>query len=286
MSAHATLSGLKPRRVDLGTTENLRLSLLTDPPGIVESPGSDRLCVCIHAGAPVFALCRHGKERHHGTVIYGDIDIIPPDTPASWELKGKDVDLVIGIKQEFLRAIASDSGRDASDLEFRSRFQVRDSQLEHIGWALKSEMESGYPSGRLYLDSLATAFAARILANHSSLSRLPNGHDGKMSHRKLREVLCFIEENLGRHIPLFQLAAISGLSVSHFKVLFRRSVGLSAHQYLIRRRIERAEALLLHSRLPIGQVALEVGFCHQSHLAMHMRRILGVLPREVRQTAD
>lgn len=218
-------------------------------------------------------------------MIYGDVDIIPPYTAASWELKGTDIDLVIGIRQEVLRNILMDSGKDPRRLEIRSRFQARDTQIEHIGWALKAEMENGYPCGRLYLDSLTTALAARIVGGHSSFSPRSNGHNGKMSNGKLREVLSFIEENISQDLALQQLADVAGLSVSHFKVLFRRSMGSSAHQYLIRRRVEQASDLLREGRLPIGQVALETGFCHQSHLSMHMRRMLGVSPREVRESA-
>ncbi|HUJ33478.1 MAG TPA: AraC family transcriptional regulator [Candidatus Acidoferrum sp.] len=273
------------RRIELGATDALRVSLLSDPPGFVEFRGSDRIGICIHAGPPVYALCRHGKEQHRGTVIYGDVDIIPPHTPATWELKGVDIDLVISVKQDLLHAVVMDSGGDPQALEIRSRFQARDTQIEHISWAIKAEMESGYPCGRLYMDSLATALAARIVGGHSSLSLQADRHNGKMSDRKLRRVLGFIEEHLGQDIALRQLADVAGLSVSHFKVVFNRSVGVPAHQYVIRRRVERAATLLREGTLPIAQIAVETGFCHQSHLAMHMRRILGASPRHVRQAS-
>jgi AraC family transcriptional regulator len=218
-------------------------------------------------------------------VIHGDVDIIPSSTGAAWELKGTDIDLVIGVSPSLLREVVMDSGRDPHRLEVRSRFQMRDRHIEHIGWALKAEMESGYPCGRLYLDSLATALAARLLESHSSFSGTIEGRSGRMSPGTLRNVLSFIEENLSGELSLRDAAQVAGLSVSHFKALFRESVGQPVHRYLIRRRIERAAELLRARTLPIGEVALEVGFCHQSHLAMHMRRILGVSPRQIRQSA-
>jgi AraC family transcriptional regulator len=260
------------------------VALLSDPPGFVEAPPSKRVAVCIHVGPPVLAFCSHGNHQHRGTVIHGDVDIIPPNTPATWELKGPDVDLVIGVNPALLRDVVMDSGRDPRSLEILSRFQVRDKQIEHIGWALKAEMEAGYPCGRTYMDSLATALATRLVGNHSSLSRLPDAHPGKMPQHKLRNVLSFLEDNLSQGLPLSEIAQVAGLSISHFKSLFRQSVGLSVHQYVIRRRVERATELLREKALPIGQVALEVGFCHQSHLAMHMRRILGVSPSQVRRS--
>lgn len=272
-------------RIDVGHTDHLRVALLTDPAGLVEAPAYNRVRVCIHAGPPVFAACRHGREQHRGTIIYGDVDIIPAGMPAIWDLKGTDVDLVISLSEQLLREAVMDSGRLPGALQIFSRFQIRDSQIEYIGWALKAEMENGYPSGCLYTDSLARALAARLIGKHSSLSRNGNAHTSGIPQRRIRDVLCFIEENLGQDISLHQLAAAGGVCVSHFNTLFRKSIGMSAHRYVIHRRVARAAELLRHGDLPIGQVALEAGFCHQSHLAMHMRRILGMSPVEVRQSA-
>jgi AraC family transcriptional regulator len=105
-----------------------------------------------------------------------------------------------------------------------------------------------------------------------------------MPARRLKAVLGYIEDNLGRDLGLGEIAAAAGLSVSHFKTLFRKSLGMPPHQYLLRRRVERAAMQLRSGNLPIGQIALENGFCHQSHLALHTRRVLGVTPQELRDT--
>jgi len=173
---------------------------------------------------------------------------------------------------------------DPAQVEIRNRFQVRDSQLENIGWVLKAEMESGYPSGRLYVESLAIAVAARLVGCHSSRSLDPGKQNGRLSDRRLRQVLSYIESNLGQDISLHDIAGVAGLSVSHFKGLFRQSLGIPVHQYLIRRRVERATSLLRESNLSISQIALETGFAHQSHLAHHMRRLMGVSPKTLRET--
>jgi len=259
----------------------VRLSLVTDPAGLVEAPPSDSVRVCVHVGPPVYALCRHGSAQHRGTVIFGDVDIIPSHTAATWELKGTDVDLVITIDEELLRRVAQDALGDPRHLEIRSRFQARDARIEHIGWALKAEMERGYPSGTVYVESLAEALAACLVRNHSSVAREPVAMGRAMTARRLRDATAFMEDNLGRPLSLADIAHVSGLSVSQFKVQFRRSIGVPVHQYVIRRRVDRAAELLRAGRLSINQVAMEVGFCHQSHLARHMRRILGVTPSDV-----
>ena len=266
----------------IGATENLRLSLISDQPGIVEFLGSPRVVVSLHVGTSVAVDCRRGGERHRGTTIHGDLEIIPPNLGGVWELKARDTALVIGLKLRVLERTVEESGGDPGKLRIFNRFQARDPQIEHIGWALKAEMENGYPSGRPYMDAMATGLAARIVRNHSSLARASRAIKAAMPGRMLKAVLGYIEDNLGRDVGLGEIAGVAGLSVSHFKTLFRKSLGLPPHQYLIRRRVERAAMQLRRGRMPIGQIAIENGFCHQSHLALHTRRVLGLTPQELR----
>ncbi len=266
----------------IGATENLRLSLVSDQPGLVEFPGSPGVVISLHVGPSVAVDCRRGGERHRGTTIHGDLEIIPPNLGGVWELKSRDTALVIGLKLRVLKRIVEDSGGDPGGLRVLNRFQARDSQIEHIGWALKAEMENGYPSGRAYMDGLATGLAARIVRNHSSLAHPPRAIKAAMPGSKLKSVLGYIEDNLGRDLGLEEIARVAGLSVSHFKTQFRKSLGLPPHQYLLRRRVERAAMQLRKGKMPIGQIALENGFCHQSHLALHTRRVLGLTPQELR----
>lgn len=266
----------------IGSTENLRLTLISDQPGIVEFLGSPRVVVSLHVGPSVAVDCRRDGRRHRGTAIHGDLEIIPPNLGGLWEIKSRDTALVIGLKLRVLQRIVQESGGDSSKLQVLNRFQARDPQIEHIGWALKAEMENGYPSGRSYMDALAIGLAARIVRNHSSLARASRAVKAAMPGRKLKAILGFIEDNLGRDLGLSEIADSAGLSVSHFKTLFRRSLGMPPHQYLIRRRVERAAMQLRKGSMPIGQIALENGFCHQSHLALHTRRVLGLTPQELR----
>jgi AraC family transcriptional regulator len=271
-----------PREV-IGVTPDLRLSLISDQPGIVEFRGSAQVVVSLHVGPSATVDCRRGGERHRGTTIHGDLELIPPNLGGVWELKTRDIALVIGLKLRTLQRVVEEAGGDPTKLQVRNRFQARDPQIEHIGWALKAEMETGYPSGRVYLDALATGLAARIVRNHSSFSRITRPIKSAVPGAKLKAILGYIEDNLDRDLGLNEIAGVAGVSVSHFKVLFRKSVGLPPHQYVIRRRVESAATQLREGKIPIGQIALANGFCHQSHLAMHIRRVLGASPRELRE---
>ena len=99
----------------------------------------------------------------------------------------------------------------------------------------------------------------------------------------MQQVLAFIHGHLGERLTLEAIATQAGLSVSSLKRLSRRSLGQSLHQYIIRKRVERAADLLGNASMPISRVAVETGFSHQSHLASHMRKLLGILPNDLRK---
>jgi AraC family transcriptional regulator len=95
---------------------------------------------------------------------------------------------------------------------------------------------------------------------------------------QVRRVLAHIETNLSMPIRNKDLAAIARLSTFHFNVAFRNSVGDSPHEYLIRRRVERAQGLMLSTDQSLSDIAAECGLADQSHLTRLFRRIVGESP--------
>jgi len=194
--------------------------------------------------------------------------------------------LMMRVPDALLRRVAGELGLNPEHIELADRFQMRDPQIEHIGWALKADLDTGSQSGRLYRESLGTALAARLLQRHHRRSLPMRDVKGSVSAARLKQLVAYIEDNLESDLSLAEIASIAGLSVSHLKTLFRQATGISVHQYVLRRRVERAKVLLRDRSLTIAQVAFATGFAHQSHMARHMRRILGVTPAVARKQAE
>ena len=107
--------------------------------------------------------------------------------------------------------------------------------------------------------------------------------DGMLSRRNLRTVVEYILENLEGSPRLEQMAAVARLSPSHFTRQFKAATGLAPHQYVIARRVERAQHLLKSDdEVGLAEVAVRVGFADQSHFSVHFKRIVGVTPRQFR----
>ncbi len=174
-----------------------------------------------------------------------------------------------------LHRAAEDMGLDPSRAEIAPRYHFQDAKIEHIAWALAAESHADFAHGSLYRESLGMALAVHLLGHFRALPSTKRA----LTEPQLRRVKEHIEAHLDQELSLERLAGVAGASVSHFKMLFKRATGVPVHEYVVRRRVERAKTLLLRGELPASQIALEAGFSHQSHMARCMRRVLGVTPR-------
>ncbi len=95
---------------------------------------------------------------------------------------------------------------------------------------------------------------------------------------QVRRVLSYIDANLETTIRNKDLAAVARLSEFHFNVAFRNSVGHSPHEYLMRRRVERAQGIMLSTGRPLSEIAAECGLADQAHLTRLFRRVVGDSP--------
>ena len=252
--------------------------------GLTEIAEMPYAMVCMHLGASVEVRCMRGGTLRHGREVAGDLDIIPARTASSWELKQEGTALIMCVPDELLSAVAAQLDRNPGDIEIADRFQMRDPVIEHIGWTLKADIDSNLTGGRLLRDSLGVALAARLLQRHYRGSLPMREIRGGLSHTKLERVIAHIEDNLASKLSLPGIAEIAGISVSHLKTLFRNSTGVPVYEYVLRRRVERAQLLLRNQRFSIAEVAVATGFAHQSHLARHMHRILGYTPSSLRRS--
>jgi AraC family transcriptional regulator len=98
-----------------------------------------------------------------------------------------------------------------------------------------------------------------------------------------RKVSAHVEGNISARIHIPQLARLVGLSASHFCRAFKCSFGVSPRAYVLRRRIEVAQALMLTTPAPLSAIALSCGMCDQQHFTRSFRRIVGETPSNWRR---
>jgi AraC family transcriptional regulator len=101
---------------------------------------------------------------------------------------------------------------------------------------------------------------------------------GGLAPWQARRLRSYIEENLDSTIRAGDLAGLVRLSTSYFFRAFRNTFGATPAAYITKRRMRRAQELMLKSRVSLSQVALECGMCDQAHFSRTFRRIVGTNP--------
>jgi AraC family transcriptional regulator len=111
-------------------------------------------------------------------------------------------------------------------------------------------------------------------------SRTARGGLARWQVIRLRE---FIDAHLSQAVSATDLASIVRLSASHFFRAFKESFGEAPLAYLARRRMERAQQMMLETNEPLSQIALACGLCDQSHFTRVFRRVVGMSPNAWRR---
>lgn len=101
---------------------------------------------------------------------------------------------------------------------------------------------------------------------------------GGLTPNQARRIGQYVEGNLERPIALADLAAVAGLSASHFCRVFRRTFGQPPLVYVQHRRVDRAKRLMLSSNASLAAIALDCGLYDQAALSRVFRRVTGQSP--------
>lgn len=198
---------------------------------------------------------------------------------ASWSAPSSRI--IMAIQPHFIAGILDETAH-LPDIEVHSNWSFEDRHIETILRALYADLKDGSPAGALYGQSLSVALAHYLVRRHAVKAlRAPDYRTG-MPAARLSRVLDFMRQNYAQENHLWELANLAGMSPHYFCDLFKKSTGISPHQYVLRCRIERAKELLRSPQFTVGEVAAATGFADQSHFSKVFRRMVGRTPVQFR----
>lgn len=100
----------------------------------------------------------------------------------------------------------------------------------------------------------------------------------------IARVVAHVEANLTQSLQVERLADIAEMSRGHFVRQFVAAVGMAPSEFVLERRIERIERLLLATDMSVVAIADAAGFADANYLGKAFRRKRGVAPLEYRAT--
>jgi AraC family transcriptional regulator len=180
-------------------------------------------------------------------------------------------------------ALMASSDGAYGEVELRPSRKFGDPRLSAMVAAAHAEMVAGFPSGRLFLDSVEQAMAVTLVNGHAVRHRRVQISRGGLGPARLRRIRELVHAKMEDDLSLDEMAQSVGLSTAHFARMFRKSTGETPHQFVLRQRLERSKAMLRAPDARVLDVAIACGFKTQQHFAQVFREVWGVSPTEYRQ---
>jgi AraC family transcriptional regulator len=277
---------LQSSSAELGWTSLFVSTQLESPFEAAVEPVSDHLLV-FHLDGPVYVRGEVQDRHVRRLVPAGSLFLWPAGSGFRIQLEASVKTLHLYIRSSVVEEVAACLGYSEPDtVHIAPRLSESDELLEQLALEVGRAATSRTTSAQLYTDHLARAIAARLIRINSPdafRGAAPPSIQG-LTAAQLKRAQDYIEAHLNEVIRLLSLSEASGLSVSHFTRRFKVTTGLSPHQFVLRRRIEHAKRLLIHTNEAIAQIALRCGFSHQEHLTHTFKRFTGHTPGRYRQT--
>jgi len=180
-------------------------------------------------------------------------------------------------------ALMASSDGAYGEVELRASRKFANARLSALVAAAHAEMVAGFPSGRLFLDSIEQAMAIALVKDRAVRHRPIQIYRGGLGSARLRRIKELIHAKMEDDLGLDEMAESIGLSTAHFARMFRKSTGETPHQFVLRQRIDRAKAMLRAPEARVLDVAVACGFKTQQHFAQVFRDACKVSPTEYRQ---
>lgn len=134
----------------------------------------------------------------------------------------------------------------------------------------------------ILLDSLANALPVELHRLLGDEKPAAPRKTGGLSPYHLRMVEQYVHDWPCGGVTVAELAQLAGLSRGHFMRAFKQSTGTTVHGYVEEARLDRAKSLLTAGRIPIKQIAAELGFADPSSFTLAFRRRTGCSPGRYR----
>jgi AraC-like DNA-binding protein len=205
----------------------------------------------------------------------GTSTIYLPGEPVRGEWKGAGSYLGTYLPPDFIEGIFE---QPFHRMKFTSG-DLRSGIIENLLTAMRADVIQGSPGGPLFMQSVAVSLLHHL---HQSPEQLPLLARGGLSRRQLDVFRDLVDVELAGKLSLKQLSREVGVSPGYLSRAFKRSTGLSPHQYVLRARVGRAKQLIQTSRRSLDEIAEQVGFADGSHMTTVFLKLTGKPPSHFR----
>ncbi len=268
-------------------TADVTITRLTSPPETVNLttpiPAENAFVVCLQLQPlPKHELWFDGKPERVTPYASGALSVADLAAKPTAFLPTEFDCLQFYLPQATLQRLA-DAEACSAIRELAIPHGVQDPFVASIGQLLLPALAGGH-APRLFIDGLLIALHSHLATRYAQVRMIDRHRTGSLAPWQLAHAKAMIDAHLGNGLSILELAAACQLSPAYFSRAFRKSTGLSPHQWLVRRRFETARDLLTRTTLPLSDIAALCGFADQSHFTRVFSHAVGTSPHAWRKS--
>ncbi len=241
----------------------------------------------MNIGGELLAAVDLGAGTHEVRMRRGEFVIAPSETSTDYNLYNKHRLMCLGIPARFFDNAARDLGIDTVEIETLLTDTHLDPVIRQVVKECWAEANNDNARGHLFVDANMMTLASRILTLATGRGREIEEQVGAKLADHLYDRICqYVDSNIDTSLRMKTLARLVDMNEYAFSRVFKAHTGLSPYQWVIERRLNRAEFLLKQSDMNLSEIAFAVGFSSQSHMTNLFSQRSGITPAEFRKISQ
>ncbi len=234
---------------------------------------SDRHTIVLNRSSFVGIACTIGRRHLDHTAMAGNVTLIPAEVEWTANAGGTLDNIIVSIPTVSFAVAAARADRPSSTIA--PQIRGRDAHLQAIIDEMIDDFVTITDPGTRWNE-----LTEELLQHMTESYGLGTGDQkrGLLTPDEIGRINVYLTSRLEQTIAVSDLAEVVAQSASHFPRVFRRTVGLSPHQYVVRLRLRRARELI-RAGLSLAEAAVSCGFVDQSHMSHWIRRTEGTTPK-------
>jgi len=182
---------------------------------------------------------------------------------------------ILSISSQTMQSIASQISEKPEKRPFFKKVHYKNDVLSNEITRLFDVIED--PESDIQVESNLYSFLTCLIMSFSESPPLIYATGKQEQKDSIKRICDYIGQNFAENLSLNKLAEVACLSPFHFQREFKKSIGITPHEYLSDFRIRESKKMLIHSA-DIADIAIKLGFFDQSHFTRIFKRTVGVPP--------
>lgn len=237
------------------------------------------LSMYIQGGYHSYQKTAHGWQNGGGP---DHICLLPQDFESTWDLRDPLTFVHLYYTEQHLKRVAEQVwDREPSQIQLNPQSFVADPQIAMIyrHFLLNSAWQNR--ENHLQMSTATTLLLNHLIKNYSHTEWQAPEVKGGLSPYILKQLLQWIDQHLHLSLTLSDLAEQTQLSEYHFAHMFKQSMHMPPHQYVMIRRLELAHQTLQTTTATITEVSMQYGFSSSSHFSHRFKNHFGYSPSQM-----